>query len=1037
MGWLAVGAALAGPVTDATARPDLAWKTLETPHFGVHYPVSRRDRDDPRWLSGEGTARRVGAVAERLWLPLSDTLGYFPRERIEIVVLEHVDELVGFTLPQWNLVVLSAHPGPQIHRMRGYSDWITGALAHELGHVWTQKAAGALAEPDSWGVEIGGVAEAGGRAVGVRIGIPPYEPYWWSEGAAEHLAERIGMSTWGVARERTLRVAVLDDRLLTWDALQTSADKAEQADGERAYQQGFAYARWLDARFGPGTFDAIGAAASRGYRWRWDGLIRNVTGEGAAALHATHTAELRDSVRAWVDAREAEGLAPGDALRDAAGPWVATAVDQAEGEAAEAQRGRKQRKEHENNWNLYPRISADGQRLVEHRSGWVRIASMDDGQTSDPEAAEVEPTPGEPTTWVPSAYGQAYDLRGDTLVVVASERLLGSGLLPDDGYDWDQLWRVDLTPDTNERTRPAVGVASLPRVLEGRALRRRATPIAGTLRATDPAISPDGRRLAFLQYADGTHNLVIAGIDGADPRALTAFADGTWMQGPRWSPDGSAIVVSWGRNGQQNLWRVEVATGAWTALTQGPVSATDPWWGEDGIYFVADPGGVSDVFRLDPDRGEVVRVTRVLGGAATPSITPRGDLLFASFTGSGWVTHRLARDAWRVEPTDLGTPDPREASRDLAFQPPVATGEGRPYRWARALLPPAISPIVRMDVTPAGPRPLGGAWVGWRDARESHELVMYGLVGEARHASAAWTWRPLRPEVQLYGDHQLDPRPIGATQARRSVDRAGATLRWPWNAHLAILGDVARAWIRVGAPELAGALASTRVTVGLELGDAAALARPLGSGGAFRLGWVRGWSNPETGVSYAFNQARSTFRMVAPPGRWRHHRFEVGWHVVVTDADLHPLEEVRAGGDHPYALRVAQVETSLPWPGYAPWSLSGEIAGIGTVGWRIPLARSIGRRWGPVTLDQLQARLAGDVGDVWTIEGEGYGAPILADAVVELRLGAFLAGSAWDSMIRLAWPWIPARPPHASDPASSEIDAGVGPRLYVGVGAGL
>ncbi len=59
---------------------------------------------------------------------------------------------------------------------------------------------------------------------------------------------------------------------------------------------------------------------------------------------------------------------------------------------------------------------------------------------------------------------------------------------------------------------------------------------------SSPAVSPDGRQLAFVSSRDGTANLYLLAVDGGEARRLTNISTG--VSDPRWSPDGKWIAVS-------------------------------------------------------------------------------------------------------------------------------------------------------------------------------------------------------------------------------------------------------------------------------------------------------------------------------------------------------------------------------------------------------------------------------------------------------------------------------------------------------------
>lgn len=96
-----------------------------------------------------------------------------------------------------------------------------------------------------------------------------------------------------------------------------------------------------------------------------------------------------------------------------------------------------------------------------------------------------------------------------------------------------------------------------------------------------PAVSPDGRRLAWTSDRTGGAEVWVAGADGAQPRRLTRF-DGPYTQAAVWTPAGDALVVAAPVAGQFDLFRVDVATGRVEALTDTPEDEAAPVFAPDG-----------------------------------------------------------------------------------------------------------------------------------------------------------------------------------------------------------------------------------------------------------------------------------------------------------------------------------------------------------------------------------------------------------------------------------------------------------------------
>ena len=130
----------------------------------------------------------------------------------------------------------------------------------------------------------------------------------------------------------------------------------------------------------------------------------------------------------------------------------------------------------------------------------------------------------------------------DAVVVVGSERSHPrageqvTGIrLNAAGYDWSQLYLAPIL-DGPEREKNLWYAGHKERRFSGRPVSptpadwKKWQVIPHTLRGMEPVVSPDGSRVAYFEYADGTLNLVTIRLDGSGKTYLTDFDDGTWMQ---------------------------------------------------------------------------------------------------------------------------------------------------------------------------------------------------------------------------------------------------------------------------------------------------------------------------------------------------------------------------------------------------------------------------------------------------------------------------------------------------------------------------
>jgi Tol biopolymer transport system component len=143
----------------------------------------------------------------------------------------------------------------------------------------------------------------------------------------------------------------------------------------------------------------------------------------------------------------------------------------------------------------------------------------------------------------------------------------------------------------------------------------------------NPAISPDGLRLAFVSSRTGSPEIWISNTEGSLPRQMTKFG-GPEVTQPAWSPDGRYLLSACSPEAGRNLFRIEVESGSLRWLTAGGKEETEPQWSRDGrwITFASSRSGQQDLWRMRAEGGVARRLT--FNGGAVHRESPDGRWIY-------------------------------------------------------------------------------------------------------------------------------------------------------------------------------------------------------------------------------------------------------------------------------------------------------------------------------------------------------------------------------------------------------------------------
>src|SRR5581483_133188 len=168
------------------------------------------------------------------------------------------------------------------------------------------------------------------------------------------------------------------------------------------------------------------------------------------------------------------------------------------------------------------------------------------------------------------------------------------------------------------------------------------------------SFSPDGSRIAATLSQDGNSEIYLLDRAGAILKRLTntpGFIDTS----PSWSPDGSRIAFVSDRHGSPQIWVMGAdGSGQQKVTRRGNYNQTPKWIPRKDspplVAFTArDEKLAYDIFTVNVDSGEMVRITEGHGSNQSPTWAPNGRAIaYESSRGGLWISNADGRTEKQV-----------------------------------------------------------------------------------------------------------------------------------------------------------------------------------------------------------------------------------------------------------------------------------------------------------------------------------------------------------------------------------------------------
>lgn len=523
---------LAPAALAASFDPELTWRVISTDHFEIHFHQGE-----------EQLADELAARFESVYGVMSDEMGWRPRRRTQVVLVDRTDSANGYasTTP-YNHIVLYATAPDGDSTLGYYEEWLPTIATHEYTHVLHLDTHH-------------GVVRVVRGVVGKVASTNTLSPWWMIEGLATFQETR--HTSGGRGRtpgvEAILRTAWVDD---SWPPLgNLDGFQVAPPGGNLRYLFGEDLIDYVAHQTGPQVWTKWTHRYGSGVPW----LLPS-----QAVFHKSLQALYRD----WTDARaadfqaqiaqvEAEGLREGVLLSDPAASCAA------------------------------PSFSPDGQKLVwscsDQRLGSTIVLADGEGLNAK---VELDDLGARAFTWRADSQAFVYAAmhvvnRFNTWSDVYLHELGDDGAValtvgkrardPEFSPDGRDLWVVTNGAQDTDLATMTVD--------------RRLTPRTNTqdhAQFSTPRVAPDGRAVAVSVWRDGRRDLWIYDPQGQPVRRLTADAD--LDVAPEWSADGKWLFFASDRSGIPNVYAVEVATERLVQWTNVRTMATAPSVSPDGRW---------------------------------------------------------------------------------------------------------------------------------------------------------------------------------------------------------------------------------------------------------------------------------------------------------------------------------------------------------------------------------------------------------------------------------------------------------------------
>ena len=688
-------------------------QTIVTDHFRVHFT-----------LGAEGTARRVAETCEEVFPTLAAAYDYYDDFRtIHVIVLDNSDQL-GNGWANYYSNTMAIWATSLDFELRGSHDWIKNVVTHELTHIMTLNKA-----RKKWPFQFALLSVSRFDSnPDITFQFPLYHlnaPRGWTEGIAQYGAHKFGYDTWDSHRDMLLRMAALEDDLLSWEEMGTVWDRTGKFYGEFVYNQGYAMMVYIHQQYGAEKVDELTHQIGS---MSFDPAIRRVLGISADQFYADWVAFLAENYGRLESEIRTGGFFEGMPLDEV----------------------------NEGVLEYHPALSPDGKKLA-----YLTSERQDFAITSlkiyDFETQKKTKLKG----WIDTRIGWSPD--GEEIVFVRNKG------------GFNDLYIYNLAADKERRISARLRAKDPSFSPDGQRIafvhnedgtnnlglvNRDGTDLVYLTNNNDatqymaPRFSPDGEWLLFSLFRGEDRDIAMIRADS--PPRPKVFEKAKKKKKSDEEDDEEEKTEETIDVFPDTVAFAHPDSSGFRAVVASLADERDPHWLPDGSGFVfsSDQSGIFNIYRYRLENREVEQLTNVVGGAFVPTVAADESVVYSGYHSNDYSLYRFEmgefeRDA-HFEPVAMRDYRSIFDGPKLADQHPIAS-----YRGRNVL---RYIPILQVGPTFVGNtfglnQASGGLQFTTGDMFGGQELTAWGIVGKNMRDAT-----DLNTDVGFFYERRLRPQ---------------------------------------------------------------------------------------------------------------------------------------------------------------------------------------------------------------------------------------------------------------------------------------